>query len=146
MPQKTFYPDIKTVANQRSWHHLDAKDQVVGRLATKAACLLRGKNKPWFTPAVDCGDFVVVTNARKVRWTGNKLDQKNYFSHSGYAGGAKVTPLKRQMERDPRKVIYLAVKRMLDTNHLRSRQLKRLKIYAAESHPHGVPTAAEEKG
>ena len=141
MPQKTFYPDLKTVDAQRRWHHFDAKDQVVGRLASRVADLLRGKNKPWFTPAIDCGDFVVLTNAKKIKWTGYKIDQKNYFSHSGYAKGAKVTPLKRQMERDPRKVVFLAVKRMLDTNHLRAKQLKRLKIYPGEAHPHDVQFA-----
>jgi len=145
MPQKTFLPDIKTIETQRRWHSFDAKDQVPGRLATRVADLLRGKHKPWFTPSMDCGDFVVVTNVKQLKWTGHKLEQKNYFSHSGYAGGAKVTPLKRQMERDPRKVFMLAVKRMLDTNHLRSRQLKRLKVYASESHPHEGHLAGGEK-
>lgn len=133
MPQKTFYPDLKTIESRRLWHYLDAKDRVVGRLASQIADLLRGKHKPWFTPAVDCGDFVVVANARQAKWTGKKLEQKFYFSHSGYAGGAKTTPLKRQMERDPRKAVFLAVKRMLDSNRLRSRQLKRLKIFKGES-------------
>lgn len=143
MPQKTFYPDLKTIESQRRWHHIDAKDQVVGRLASRAANLLRGKNKPWFTPAIDCGDFVVVTNAQKVKWTGNKIDQKFYFSHSGYARGAKIMPLKLQMERDSRKVVFLAVKRMLCVNHLRSRQLKRLKIFKGDSHPYGPQAKAE---
>src|SRR6185295_15660313 len=99
MPQKTFYPDLKTIEGLRRWHSFDATEQAPGRLATRIADLLRGKNKPWFTPAVDCGDFVVVTNVKKLKWTGKKLEQKTYFSHSGYAGGAKVTPLGRQMER-----------------------------------------------
>src|SRR5271167_4575055 len=107
MPQKTYMHKPQDAATSRRWHHLDAKDHVLGRLATRAATLLRGKHKPTYTNFVDCGDFVVVTNAKQVRLTGNKLDQKFYFSHSGYAGGAKVTPMRRQMERDPRKVIML---------------------------------------
>lgn len=136
MPQKTYYPEAKTVEAQRRWHHLDAGGAVLGRLATKAASLLKGKHKPIFTPAVDCGDFVVVTNAKKVKLTGNKIEQKVYFSHSGWPKGAKLTPVKRQMERDPRKVIHLAVKRMLHSNRFRSRQLRRLKIYPNSEHPH----------
>ena len=141
MLQKTFLPDAKTVQEGRRWHHLDAKGVVLGRLASRAASLLKGKHKPLFTPSMDCGDLVVVTNARHVRWTGKKLEQKQYFSHSGYASGAKIVPLKRQMERDPRKVVYLAVKRMLDPNRFRSRQLRRLKIYAEEACP-GAPQPA----
>jgi large subunit ribosomal protein L13 len=87
---------------------------------------------------VDCGDFVVVTNAKHVKLTGAKLEQKFYFSHSGYAGGAKVTPLKRQMERDPRKVLLLAVRRMLPKNRLARQQLVRLKIYVNDKHPHAT--------
>jgi large subunit ribosomal protein L13 len=136
MPQKTFRPDIKTIESQRRWHAFDAKDKAPGRLASQVADLLRGKHKPWFTPSIDCGDFVVVTNVKQMKWTGDKIEQKNYFSHSGYAGGAKVTPLKRQMERDPRKPFFLAVKRMLHANHLRSRLLKRLKIYTGDKHPY----------
>lgn len=136
MPQKTYYPNLKSVESQRRWHHIDADGFVLGRLATKAASLLKGKHKPIFTPAVDCGDFVVVTNARKVKLTGNKIDQKVYFSHSGYAKGAKLTPVKRQMERDSRKVVHLAIKRMLHANKFRSRQLHRLKIYVGGEHPH----------
>ena len=94
------------------------------------------------TPGIDCGDFVVVTNAAKIKLTGNKLEQKGYFSHSGWPGGAKVTPLKRQMERDPRKVIFLAVKRMLGVNKVRPRQLTRLKIYPGPEHPHAAQFAA----
>ena len=145
MPQKTFRPDVKTIESQRRWHSFDAKDQAPGRLATRVADLLRGKHKPWFTPSIDCGDFVVVTNVKQMKWSGNKIEQKNYFSHSGYAGGAKVTPLKRQMERDPRKPFYLAVKRMLDSNHLRAKQLKRLKIFTGESHPYEGQVAGGQK-
>jgi hypothetical protein len=90
MPQTTFNPDLKYAQERRRWHHIDADGVVLGRLATKAATLLRGKHKRFFTPAVDCGDFVVVTNAAKIKLTGNKLEQKGYFSHSSFAGGAKV--------------------------------------------------------
>jgi len=140
MPQNTFMPKLEDVRKARRWHFLDAKDFVLGRLATRAATLLKGKHKPFFTPAIDCGDIVVVTNSDKVQLTGNKLDQKFYFSHSGYAGGAKTTPLKLQMERDSTKVVYMAVKRMLDANRLRGAQLKRLLVYTGDKHPHPVPS------
>ncbi|MBI4422575.1 MAG: 50S ribosomal protein L13 [Elusimicrobia bacterium] len=136
MPQNSFNPDPKYAQERRRWHHIDADGQVLGRIATRAATLLRGKHKRFFTPAVDCGDFVVVTNAKKIKLTGNKLEVKHYFSHSGYAKGAKVMPMKLQMERDPRRVVMLAVKRMLDTNRLRGPQLKRLKIYVGPENPH----------
>ncbi|OGS37129.1 MAG: 50S ribosomal protein L13 [Elusimicrobia bacterium RIFOXYA2_FULL_69_6] len=132
MSQKTYIQSPKTAPHERRWHHIDADGQVLGRMATRAATLLRGKHKPTYTDFVDCGDYVVITNAAKVRFTGNKLDQKFYFSHSGYAGGCKTVPLRRQMEKDPRKVIFLAVKRMINDNRLRSRQLSRLKIFSGE--------------
>jgi len=136
MPQKTYLHTPKQAAGERRWHYIDAKNHVLGRLATRAANLLRGKHKPTYTDSVDCGDFVVVTNAASVKLTGNKINQKFYFSHSGYAGGAKTTPLRRVMEKDPRKVIYLAVKRMIHDNRLRRKQLVRLKIYPGDKHPH----------
>ena len=132
MSQNTYIQSPKTAPNQRRWHHIDADGQVLGRMATRAATLLRGKHKPTYTAFVDCGDYVVITNAARIRLTGHKLDQKFYFSHSGYAGGCKTTPLRRQMEKDPRKVVYLAVKRMIRDNRLRSRQLSRLKIFKGE--------------
>jgi len=142
MPQKTFLPDIKTIQAARRWHHFDAGGQVVGRMASRIAGLLKGKHKTFFTPSMDCGDFVIVTNAAKIKWTGNKLEQKTYFRHSGYARGAKVIPLKHQMSRDPRKAVYLAIRRMLDSNKFRDRQLSRLKIYSGEAHPHAAQLAA----
>jgi large subunit ribosomal protein L13 len=138
MSQKTTIIDPKTAQGRRRWVVLDAKGAVLGRLASKAAVLLRGKHKSWFSPAVDCGDFVVVTNAKDVRITGEKAETKFYFKHSGYAGGAKVMPYKLQMERDPRRVIELAVKRMLPDNALRRSQLRRLKVYPGSSHPHAA--------
>ena len=143
MPQKSYIQSPQAAPNQRRYHHIDATGQVLGRMATRTATLLRGKHKPTYTAFVDCGDYVVITNASQVRLTGNKLDQKFYFSHSGYAGGAKTTPLRRQMERDPRKVIYLAVKRMIHANRLRSRQLARLQIFPGEQTQKGPrPTKA----
>ena len=132
MPQNSYIQCPKAAPNQRRWHHIDATGQVLGRMATRAATLLRGKHKPTYTAFVDCGDYVVITNASQVRLTGNKMDQKFYFSHSGHAGGCKTTPVRRMMEKDPRKVIYLAVKRMINANRLRSRQLARLKIFPGE--------------
>ena len=136
MSQKTYIHNPRTAASQRGFHHIDAKGLVLGRIATKAATLLRGKHKPTYTDFVDCGDFVVVTNIKQVKLTGDKLDQKFYFSHSGYAGGAKTMPLKRQMERDPRRVLLLAVRRMLPKNRLARKQLVRLRIYVNDKHPY----------
>lgn len=129
----TTIPNPQTMAASRKTYAVDAKGQVLGRLASRIAVVLRGKHKPVFTPSVDCGDSVVVTNVAQLRFTGNKLEQKTYFRHSGYARGAKVIPVKRQMEQDPTRVLYLAVKRMLDDNTHRSRQLKRLRMYPAGS-------------
>ena len=140
MPQNTYIQNPRTAPNQRRWHHLDADGKVLGRMATQAATWLRGKHKPTYTSFVDCGDFVVITNAARVRLTGHKLDQKFYFTHSGYAGGKKTTPVRRQLERDPRKVVYLAIKRMIRSNRLRSRQLARLKIFPGTA-TQGVPRA-----
>ena len=138
MPQNTYLLKSSEAGPLRRWHHIDAKGKVLGRLATKAATLLRGKHKPVYTAYVDCGDFVVITNAAHIMLTGDKLNQKFYFSHSGYAGGAKTTPLRRMMEKDPRKVVYLAIKRMIHANRLRGKQLARLKIYPGDKHPHAA--------
>ncbi len=127
--QKTPLPEAASLPNQRRRHHIDAAGQVLGRLSTHAATLLRGKHKTLYTPSLDCGDFVVITNAKDVKITGHKMEQKFYFSHSGYASGAKTTPLARVMEKNPAKVVFLSVKRMIPSNRLRSRQLKRLRIY-----------------
>ena len=131
---KTFLPSVKEVDTARKWHHIDATGQTLGRLATRVAVLLMGKHKRTFTPHMDCGDFVVVTNTDKIKVTGNKLEEKVYFSHSGYAKGAKETPMKRQMEKDSTKVLELAVKRMLDVNRLRAPRLKRLRLYSGAEH------------
>lgn len=127
-------PSVKEVETTRKWHQIDATGQTLGRLATKIAVLLMGKHKKTYTPHMDCGDFVVVTNAGKVKLTGNKLEQKVYFSHSGYAKGAKETPVKRVLEKNPTRVLELAVKRMLDENKLRAPRMKRLRLFAGEEH------------
>jgi large subunit ribosomal protein L13 len=132
MTQKTWLPSQKEIDASRKWHMLDASGKILGRLATQIAVYLMGKHKKIYTPSFDCGDFVVVINAAKIKLTGKKEEQKYYFKHSGYAGGAKEIPFKRQMEKDPTKVISLAVKRMLDDNKLRARRLKRLKVFAGE--------------
>lgn len=141
MPTETTLTTLKQAQENRRWVVLDAEGKVLGRLATQAAGLLRGKHKRFFSPSVDCGDFVIITNAAKIQVTGKKEEQKFYFRHSGYAGGKKVIPYRLQMERDPRKVVFLAVKRMLPVNKLRACQLKRLKIYPGATHPHAAQLA-----
>lgn len=135
MPQKTWLPAVKDLESARRWHHFDADGQVLGRLATKIAVLLLGKHKREYTPFMDTGDFVVVTNAGKIRLTGKKAEQKYYFRHSGYASGAKNVSYKWQMAKDPTKVIYLAVRRMLGVNRLRARRMRRLKIFPGAENP-----------
>ena len=143
MTQKTTEIDTKYALERRRWKVIDAKLSVLGRVASKAALLLRGKHKKFFTPSVDCGDFVVVTNASAVKLSGEKAVTKTYFRHSGYAKGAKVIPFKLQMERDARKVIMAAVKGMLPDTRLRQHQLRRLKIYNGDSHPHAAQKLEE---
>ena len=121
---------------ERRWYVVDAEGQNLGRLATRIADTLRGKNKPQFTPHVDTGDFVVVVNAEKIAVTGNKLDEKIYYRHSGYPGGLKQRTLREQLDRRPTEVLRTAVKGMLPKNKLAARQLTKLKIYAGPEHPH----------
>ena len=114
------------------------RGQTLGRLATRIADTLRGKDKPQYTPHVDTGDFVVVVNAEKVAVTGNKLDDKLYYRHSGYPGGLKSRTLEEMLERRPEEVIRIAVKGMLPRNRLARKQLTKLKIYAGPDHPHAA--------
>jgi large subunit ribosomal protein L13 len=132
----TYFP--KSPKPARKWHVIDAKGQVLGRLATQAANLLRGKGKPTFTPYLDDGDFVVILNAAQVKLTGNKLTQKVAFSHSIYPGGLKLLPYSRLMVEQPEKAIKRAVSGMLSKSKLRARMLTRLKIYRDGVHPHGA--------
>ncbi|RJQ55361.1 MAG: 50S ribosomal protein L13 [Nitrospiraceae bacterium] len=131
---KTLSANTKDVI--KKWHVVDADGMVVGRLATRVATILRGKNKPVFTPHVDTGDFVIIINADKIRFTGNKLENKIYYRHSGYPGGLKQETAKNIMKNSPEEIITSAVKGMLPKNRLGRQQLKKLKVYAGAEHPH----------
>jgi large subunit ribosomal protein L13 len=120
----------------REWYLVDADGQTLGRLATRIADTLRGKGKPEYTPHVDTGDFVIVVNAEKIHVTGNKLDQKRYYRHSGYPGGLRSRTLREQLDRRPTEVLRTAVKGMLPKNRLARQQINKLKIYAGPEHPH----------
>jgi large subunit ribosomal protein L13 len=120
----------------REWYLVDADGQTLGRLATQIAETLRGKNKPAYTPHVDTGDFVIVVNAEKIQVTGNKLDEKRYYRHSGYPGGLRSRTLREQLDRRPTEVLRTAVKGMLPKNRLARQQITKLKIYAGPDHPH----------
>lgn len=133
---RTDYLTPDDIAIQREWYLIDAKDYILGRMATQIATILRGKNKPSFAPHQDVGDFVVVINAEKVRLTGKKEEQKEYFRHSGYPGGERFIPFKRMVEKHPERVIENAVRLMLPKNALGRRMLKKLKVYAGTEHPH----------
>jgi large subunit ribosomal protein L13 len=123
---------------ERKWYVVDAEGQTLGRLATEIATVLRGKNKPQYTPHVDTGDFVVVVNAEKVVVTGKKAEQKVYRRHSGYPGGLKETSYEQMMERRPTEILRRAVKGMMPKNRLARQQLRKLKIYAGPEHPHAA--------
>ena len=133
---------------QRDWFVVDADGQTLGRLATQIAVRLRGKHKPTFTPHVDTGDFIVVTNAEKITLTGQKLDQKKYYRHSGYPGSIKEINAGEMLKKHPERVLLHAVRGMLPKNRLGRQMLKKLKIYAGNSHPHQAqqPKTLELKG
>ncbi|OEG71651.1 50S ribosomal protein L13 [Candidatus Endomicrobiellum trichonymphae] len=143
MNKKTFLP--KQDAIGRKWHLMDADGKVLGRLAVKIAELLRGKNKVFYTNHIDCGDFVVITNASKIVLTGKKLAQKTYFTYSGYPGGAKLTPYSVLMAKSPEKALFAAVKGMLPKNKLADRQIKRLKVFKDDKHTHVAQVVALAK-
>jgi large subunit ribosomal protein L13 len=123
---------------ERKWYVVDAEGQTLGRLATEVARILRGKNKPQYTPHVDTGDFVVVVNAEKVVVTGRKAEQKVYRRHSGYPGGLKTTTYEQMLERRPTEILRRAVKGMMPKTRLARQQLRKLKIYAGPEHPHAA--------
>lgn len=129
----------------RKWHVIDATDIVLGRLASQAATLLRGKHKPTFAPHMDGGDFVIIINADKVALTGQKLEKKLAYRHSGYPGGLRATPYSELMEKDPRRAVEKAVAGMLPHNKLGAQQIRKLKVYAGPQHPHAAqqPTPYE---
>lgn len=139
MTTKTYLPEIKKI--QRNWHFIDANGKVLGRLATVVANILRGKNKAFYTPNIDCGDFVVITNAAKVVLTGNKLEQKIDYTHSGYSGGDRHTKYKDLMATKPERAVKIAVKGMLPHNRLADRQIVRLKIFKGAEHTHSAQFA-----
>ncbi|UCE02534.1 MAG: 50S ribosomal protein L13 [Candidatus Latescibacterota bacterium] len=125
---------VKAGEIERNWVLIDAEGQVLGRLASHVANVLRGKDKPNYTPHLDVGDHVVVTNAAKIKLTGRKLTQKRYYSHSGYPGGLKVRTLQELMEKNPEEVVYRAVKGMLPHTKLGRQQLRKLRVYAGAEH------------
>jgi large subunit ribosomal protein L13 len=125
---------------KREWHIIDASDEILGKLATRVAKLLSGKHKPLFARNMDVGDYVVVINASKIRFTGNKMKQKMYYRHSQYPGGLRSEKLEELMEKYPERVIEHAVKGMLPKNKLNAQMMKRLRIFAGAENPYGKPT------
>jgi large subunit ribosomal protein L13 len=134
MTVRTFSPKAADV--QRQWHVIDASDIVLGRLASQAAILLRGKHKAIFAPHVDTGDFVIIVNAAKVALTGNKLADKRAYRHSGYPGGLRAVAYSDLMDKSPERAVTKAVKGMLPKNSLGRQMLSKLKVYAGPEHPH----------
>ena len=130
---------------ERKWYVVDAEGQTLGRLASEIAKVLRGKNKPVFTPHVDTGDYVIVINAEKISVTGKKLDQKIYYNNSDYVGGMKETTLREMMAKKPEKVIELAVKGMLPKGPLGRSMITKLHVYAGAEHPHAAQKPEELK-
>jgi len=133
---KTYIAKEQEVEESKRWYIVDAEGKVLGRLASQIAHILRGKHKPIFSPHQDVGDFVIVINAEKVKLTGNKMEQKTYFRHSGYIGGTTFTPVSLMLKKHPERVIEFAVKRMLPKNALGRKVFKKLKVYAGTNHPH----------
>lgn len=140
---KTYYAKPQEV--EREWVIIDAADAVLGRLATKAATILRGKHKPQYTPHIDTGDFVIVINAEKIRVTGAKASDKEYFRHSGFPGGLKSETFEEAIEKHPERVIEHAIKGMLPKNKLGRAMGKKLKVYAGAEHPHMAQKPREIK-
>jgi len=129
---------IKPAEVVRKWYIIDGADKILGRIASRAAMAIMGKNKPIYTPNVDCGDFVVVINVDKIKLTGKKLEQKLDFTHSGYPTGDKYTPYGILMKKNPERAVMLAVRGMLPKNKLRDKMIKRVKSYQGDKHPHVV--------
>ena len=131
---KTYMPNPATI--ERKWYVIDASGQTLGRLSSEVAKILRGKNKPIYTPHADTGDYVIIVNAEKIKVTGRKLDQKIYYNHSDYVGGMRETDLKTMLAKKPEKVIELAVKGMLPKGPLGRSMIKKLFVYAGPEHKH----------
>ncbi|WP_432799239.1 50S ribosomal protein L13 [Poriferisphaera sp. WC338] len=134
MNRQTYHAKNNEV--KQDWHIVDASDKILGRLATELAVILMGKNKPTYTPHHDVGDFVIVTNASKIKLTGNKADQKFYETFSGHPSGRKLVPYGKMREQKPELLLKSAVRRMLPKNKLASVMLSKLKVYGGEEHPH----------
>lgn len=139
---KTYSPKASEIV--RRWHVIDASGQTLGRLATQIAQLLKGKHKAYYAPHMDVGDYVVVINAEKVRVTGDKLEEKRYYRHSGYPGGIRSVTLGTQLRAHPARVIEHAVRGMLPHNALGRAMYRKLKVYPGPKHPHGAQVAREE--
>jgi large subunit ribosomal protein L13 len=133
---KTFSPSAEEAATSREWYVVDAAGQTLGRLASEIAKILRGKHKPTFSPHLDTGDFVVVTNCERIMVTGDKLDTVRYYRHSRYPGGLKSRTMREQLDRFPDRVLLAAVKGMLPKTKLGRAQIKKLRIYPGGEHPH----------
>ncbi len=138
---KTYLTPIDEI--ERKWHHVNAEGKILGRLATEIADRLRGKHKPTFSTFIDNGDFVVVTNADKIRLTGKKWDNKKYYHHTGYIGGMKETNARDLLAKHPTEILMKAVRGMLPKNKLGRQQLKKLKLYAGSDHPHAAQMPAD---
>ena len=136
---------LKGAEIEKLWHVLDADGQTLGRLATQVASLLMGKHKPTYSRHLDMGDYVVVVNAEKIRLTGNKLQNKKYYRHTGYMGGIRETTLGTMLQRRPGRVVELAVRGMLPRNRLGQRLYRHLKVYAGPDHPHEAQVTASRK-
>ncbi len=139
--KKTEFAKKETI--QRDWFVIDAKDQVLGRLAAEIARRLRGKHKPVYSPQVDTGDYIIVVNADKIRLTGKKLDNKVYYRHTGYPGGLKTLTARQLLRRKPERMLELAVKGMLPKNKLGRRMYRKLKVYTTPEHPHAAQQPQE---
>lgn len=135
---KTYSPNAEEAKENREWWVVDATGKTLGRFASEIAKVLRGKHKPTFSPHLDCGDFVIVTNCERIAVTGNKLDDVHYYRHSRYPGGLKSRSMREQMKRFPDRVIYEAVKGMMPKTRLGRAQMKKLRIYAGSEHPHSA--------
>ncbi|MBE0584729.1 MAG: 50S ribosomal protein L13 [Desulfofustis sp.] len=133
---KTYLAPVSEI--ERKWYVVNAEDKILGRLATEIASRLRGKHKPTFSPFMDNGDFIIVTNADKISLSGTKWDDKKYYHHTGYMGGIKESSAKELLEKHPTALVYKAVKGMLPKNKIGRAQLKKLKIYAGAEHPHAA--------
>lgn len=138
---KTYLAPVNEI--ERKWYVVDAKDKILGRIATEIASRLRGKHKPTFSPFIDNGDFIIVTNAEQVQLTGKKWDDKKYYHHTGYMGGIKEASAKELLEKHPTDLLFKAVKGMLPKNKIGRAQLKKLKVYAGSEHPHKAQQPAE---